>query len=172
MSKPADLCQYDLPNGKLCRQIALRDAQVCRHHMRLFRHGEAQMIHDEAMERLASGLERLPLHRVLRVLETYLKQARRAVRGLPEAQVTLDIALRRLAEENASPSANNRDNGDNRFDIAPNARFDHAAAARNLLQTLTQSMSYTGNSAGVPPETPVKSMTYPTQASQKTPQNQ
>jgi hypothetical protein len=153
MSRTADLCQYDLPNGKLCRQIALRDVQVCRHHMRLFRHDEAKMIHDEAMERLASRLESLPLHRVLRVLETYLKQARRAVRGLPEAQLTLDIALRRLTEENATRSAN--------------ARFDQATA-RELLETLTKSMNYDK----IRPETPAKSMTYPTAAFQKATPNQ
>ncbi len=142
-SKTADLCQYDLPNGKLCRQIALKNQQVCRHHSRLFRHDEAQMLHDEAMARLAADLESLPLPRLLCVLHTRLNRIHRAVRGLPEAQLTLETALRRLAEENASRSAD--------------ARFDQEAA-RELLETLTKSMTKSMHWDGTSPENQMKSM--------------
>jgi len=136
MSRTADLCKYDLPNGKLCRQIALKNEQLCRHHSRLFRHSEAQVIHDHAMECLAADLESLPLPCLLRVLHSYLNRIQRAVRGLPEAQVALNIALRRLAEEGFSPS-----------------QFDQAAA-RELLETLTKSMNWNE----IRPENSIKSM--------------
>ena len=49
MSKPTRLCAHDLPSGKPCRQVALKGEPGCRHHMRLFRHVEAELMHEEAM---------------------------------------------------------------------------------------------------------------------------
>lgn len=96
MSKPADLCQYDLPNGNLCRQVALKGEQVCRHHRRLFRHSEAEMLHDEAMDRLAAQLRSLDLFGLLRALQTKLNRIQSVVRADPEARLALNIALERL----------------------------------------------------------------------------
>jgi hypothetical protein len=104
MSRSADLCQYDLPNGKLCRQIALKNEQLCRHHRRLHRHSDAQNRHMEAMEILAARLESLPLPELLLALQAHLNRVHRAVRGVPEARLNLDIALRRLEEENTAAS--------------------------------------------------------------------
>jgi hypothetical protein len=30
LNKAANLCQYDMPNGKLCRQVAVKGEQLCR----------------------------------------------------------------------------------------------------------------------------------------------
>lgn len=96
MSKPASLCQYDMPNGKLCRQIALKGEQVCRHHMRLFRHGMYEITHQEAMERLEAKLNNLDLSDLLSALQFKLGRLQSAVRADPEAQLTLRVALEHL----------------------------------------------------------------------------
>ena len=100
MSKPTRLCQYDMPNGKLCRQVALKGEQVCRHHMRLFRHGMYEITHREAMERLEAKLNNLDLSDLLSALQYKLARLQSAVRHDPEAQLTLRVALEHLRKRN------------------------------------------------------------------------
>ena len=96
MFKPARLCQYDMPNGKLCRQVALKGEQVCRHHMRLFRHDMYEITHREAMERLEAKLNNLDLLDLLSALQYKLTRLQSTVRADPEAQLTLRVALEHL----------------------------------------------------------------------------
>jgi hypothetical protein len=99
MPKQAQLCRYDLPNGKTCRQITLRGEQLCRHHMRLFREDETEMVREKAMERLAANLVSLELPALLYALYGKLSRIRTTVRSHPEAQLALEITLHRLLEE-------------------------------------------------------------------------
>lgn len=105
MSKPVHLCQYDLPSGRLCRQIALKQESACRHHMRLFRHAEAETMHIEAMERLQTKLAALELPDLLRALRYKLSRLHSAVRPDPETRLTLDVTLERLAAVEAMAQA-------------------------------------------------------------------
>lgn len=98
MSQPAALCQYDLPNGKLCRQIARKGERLCRHHMRLHRHHMYDALHEIAMAELREKLSTLSLSELLATLHSKLNQSRRAVRGCSEAELTLEIAIQRLRE--------------------------------------------------------------------------
>lgn len=99
MPQTVRLCQFDLPSGQTCRQIALKDEQLCRHHMRLFRESEAEMLREEAMERLAAKLASLALPDLLYALYGKLSRIRTTVRSHPEAQLALEITLHRLLEE-------------------------------------------------------------------------
>jgi hypothetical protein len=92
----ARLCAYEFPNGKLCRQVALKDEQGCRHHMRPFRHGMYEITHEEAMDRLQQKLNALDLPALLRALQAKLNNIQTTVRSHPEAQLTLNITLDRL----------------------------------------------------------------------------
>jgi hypothetical protein len=96
MPKAARLCQYDLPNGKLCRQVALKDEHVCRHHMRTYRHGMYDITHEEAMERLEADLRAMEIPRLLLALQRKLNPIQSVVRAYPEARLALNIALERL----------------------------------------------------------------------------
>ncbi len=100
MPKAAPLCQYDLPNGKLCRQVALKDEQVCRHHMRNYRHGMYDITHEEAMERLEADLRAMEIPKLLLALQRKLNPIRSVVGAYPEARLALNIALERLRARN------------------------------------------------------------------------
>jgi hypothetical protein len=99
MSRPNELCRYQLPNGETCRQITLKGEHLCRHHHRLNRHSETEMAQQEAMERLAASLVSLELPDLLRALYGKLSRIRTTVRSHPEAQLALEITLHRLLEE-------------------------------------------------------------------------
>lgn len=99
MSKAATLCQYQLPTGKACRQIALSGEQLCRHHRRLFRHSEAEACQEKAMERLAGELLALDLPGLLYLLYRKLNSIRTTLRSHHEAQLALAIAFQRLREQ-------------------------------------------------------------------------
>jgi len=99
----ASLCQYDLPSGKLCRQIALKGEQICRHHMRLFRHSESEMIRQEALDDLAERLSAMHLPELLRTLQRQCRRMQRNHRAVSaslseETQLTLAITLQRIEE--------------------------------------------------------------------------
>lgn len=98
MPQTARLCQFDLPSGRTCRQIALKDEQLCRHHMCLFRESETEMLREEAMEQLALQLSALDLPELLHALCGKLSRIRTNVRSVPEAQLALNITLQRLRE--------------------------------------------------------------------------
>ena len=100
MSKAVRLCAHDLPSGKPCRQVALKGEPGCRHHMRLFRHVEAELMHEEAMARLEAKLNALDLTDLLRALQLKLGRLQSAVRPDPEARLTLSVALERLRKRN------------------------------------------------------------------------
>jgi hypothetical protein len=99
MSRPNQLCRYQLPNGQICRQITLKGEDLCRHHHRLNRHSETEIARQEAMERLAAILMSLELPDLLRALYGKLSRIRTTVRSHPEAQLALEITLHRLLEE-------------------------------------------------------------------------
>lgn len=92
----ARLCAYDFPSGKACRQVALKDEALCRHHMAPHRHGMYEITHDEAMDRLQQKLNALELPDLLRLLQAKLNNIKTTVRSHPEAQLTLNAALDRL----------------------------------------------------------------------------
>lgn len=99
MSRPADLCCYQLPSGKRCRQITLKQEQFCRHHRRLFRQSESEMALQEAMQRLAGKLLSLDLPDLLETLYATLARVSSTVRTIPEAQLALGITMERLRTE-------------------------------------------------------------------------
>lgn len=94
----APLCSHEFPSGKPCRQIPLKDEQLCRHHMRPFRHNMYQVTHDEAMERLRHKLNGLDLAALLRSLQAKLNKIQPVVRSHPEAQLALHATLDRLRQ--------------------------------------------------------------------------
>jgi hypothetical protein len=100
----ARLCIYEFPNGKLCRQVALKDEQGCRHHMRPFRHGMYEITHEEARDRLQQKLNTLDLPSLLRTLQAKLNKIQSTLRSHPEAQLTLTITLERLRQITATHS--------------------------------------------------------------------
>ncbi|MGC2162700.1 MAG: hypothetical protein WA634_12375 [Silvibacterium sp.] len=107
----ASLCQFDLPSGKLCRQIALKGEYVCRHHMRLFRQSESEMIRQEAMDDLAERLSAMDLPELLRTLQRQFKRMQRNHRSVSaslseETQLTLAITLQRIEESGELPQPN------------------------------------------------------------------
>lgn len=106
MSSPRNLCQHQLPTGKLCRQITLKDEYLCRHHRRLFHKSENEMIHEEAMYCLADELQSLDLPDLLHALYGKLTRLRSTVRANPEAQLALAITLERMKQH-----GHNRRNG-------------------------------------------------------------
>lgn len=95
-AKTADLCSYQLPSGKPCRQITLKDEQLCRHHRRLFHQSEAEMALQQSMERLAIKLSSLPTPDLLEALYRKLCYVHSTVRAVPEAQLALGITMERL----------------------------------------------------------------------------
>lgn len=99
MSKFVELCQYQLPTGQTCRQITLKDDSLCRHHRRLFRHSEAEICQEQAMERLAAKLLALDLPALLYLLYGKLNSIRTTLRSHHEAQLALAIAFQRLREQ-------------------------------------------------------------------------
>ena len=92
----ADLCAFDLPSGKPCRQVTLKGEQVCRHHARNFRHIENKFLHDQAMERLAAKLSAVALPELLRRINRRLDRIQTVVRLYPDVQLALRIASDRL----------------------------------------------------------------------------
>lgn len=98
MSSPRNLCQHQLPTGKLCRQITLKDEYFCRHHRRLFHKSENEMIQEEAMYCLAAELQSLDLPDLLHALYGKLTRLRSTVRANPEAQLALAITLERMKQ--------------------------------------------------------------------------
>jgi hypothetical protein len=100
MSLPVRLCQYDLPNGKLCRQIALKEESVCRHHMRNFRHNMYEVMHAEAMERFEARLNQMDLPELLVTLESKLNRIQKTMPVWDEARVTLRITLQHIIRRN------------------------------------------------------------------------
>lgn len=100
MSMPVRLCTHDLPTGKLCRQVALKGEQVCRHHMRNFRHGMYEITRQEAAERLEARLNQMNLSELLLTLERKLNRIQKTIPAWDEARITLRIALRQLKERN------------------------------------------------------------------------
>ncbi|HEX5236672.1 MAG TPA: hypothetical protein VFW25_15235 [Silvibacterium sp.] len=96
MMKGVRLCSHDLPSGRTCRQPVIKDEQVCRHHMRPYRHGMYEITHDEAMERLVADLSSMDAPRLLRTLQAKLKRIQSAVRADPEARIVLSAVLDRL----------------------------------------------------------------------------
>lgn len=101
----ARLCSYEFPDGRLCRQVTLKDEQGCRHHMRPFRHGMYEITRDEAMDRLQQKLNTLDLAALLRTLRATLNKLQSAVRSHPEAQITLNVTLDRLRHITATHSS-------------------------------------------------------------------
>lgn len=100
---PVALCQYEMPSGRQCRQIALKSEQVCRHHVRLFRRSAAEMLHEEAMDRLAAHLHSLDTPTLLRTLHQSLGSIDRRIRNLPATHLTLGIVLERLDPTSPNP---------------------------------------------------------------------
>ena len=98
MSRTADLYRHQLPSGQTCRQITLKGEYFCRHHRRLFHKSENEMIHEEAMERLAAELQSLDLPDLLHALYGKLTRLRSTVRANPEAQLALTITLERMKQ--------------------------------------------------------------------------
>ncbi|MGC1360134.1 MAG: hypothetical protein WA400_20980 [Silvibacterium sp.] len=68
--------------------------------MRLFRHVEAELMHEEAMARLEAKLNALDVTDLLRALQLKLGRLQSAVRPDPEARLTLSVALEHLRKRN------------------------------------------------------------------------
>lgn len=100
----APLCQFPLPDGRICRQPALAGECICRHHMRNFRHGAQQFAHEEAMDRYIDSLREMSLPQLLFTLSLKLSKIRKAIPRWDEARVTLEFViaeLRRIITEEA-----------------------------------------------------------------------
>lgn len=100
MPMPVRLCQFDLPNGKLCRQVAIKDQYVCRHHILNFRDADQLAAREVAMERLEDRLNQMDLPELLLTLERKLKRIVRTMPVFDEARVTLGIAIEQLHRQN------------------------------------------------------------------------
>jgi hypothetical protein len=98
-AKVADLCQYDLPNGKLCRQVALKGEQACRHHMRLFRHNMSEVMHAEALERFTAELGQMNLRDLLITVVRKLKRIEKTIPAWDEARVAVHFAVNALQQK-------------------------------------------------------------------------
>lgn len=100
MPMPISLCQFNLPNGKLCRQVALKDLALCRHHTRTFRDLIQKTVRDEAMSHLEDCLNAMELPELLHTLERKLNRIVRTMPAFDEARTTLRIAIQRLHQLN------------------------------------------------------------------------
>jgi hypothetical protein len=102
-SKPVRLCQYDLPSGKRCGQIALQGEPLCRHHRRLLYHDhEAASRREERLADLATHLESETLIGMLNILRKNLSGIHRVVRYYPEANTALQAVIERIRQINSS----------------------------------------------------------------------
>jgi hypothetical protein len=99
LNKAANLCQYDMPNGKLCRQVAVKGEQLCRHHRRLFRQQDHIASRQTAEFLFATDLARLELPELLYTLEQKLRRIEYATPAHSEARVTLRVTIQRLRQE-------------------------------------------------------------------------
>lgn len=97
---PATLCQFDLPSGKLCRQVALKGEQVCRHHARHLERNMYGITRDEAMQRIEARLSEMDLHELLLTLESRLKRIERTMPAFDEARLTLRVTIKQLKRYN------------------------------------------------------------------------
>lgn len=99
MSSHALLCQHDLPSGKLCRQIALKDEQGCRHHMRLFRRAGQECSREEAEQKFTARLNQMDLPELLITLERKLNRIQRTMPAYHDARIALRVTIDRLMEK-------------------------------------------------------------------------
>ena len=99
-TNPAALCQFDLPSGKTCRQVALKGESVCRHHARHLERNMYEITRGEAMQRLEACLNEMDLHELLLTLESKLNRIQRTIPAYDEARVTLRIAIKHLHRYN------------------------------------------------------------------------
>ena len=99
-TKSAALCQFDLPSGKTCRQVALKGESVCRHHARHLERNIYEMTHSEAMQHLETRLNQMDLHELLLTLASKLNRIQRTMPAYDEARVTLRIAIKKLQRYN------------------------------------------------------------------------
>ena len=107
MSRHADLCQYDLPNGKLCRQVALKNEQLCRHHRRFVRHTDEQCSRSMAEEIFSAQLTQMDTPTLLHTLEQKLRRIEYATPAHSEARLTLQAALNRLEQQREAAASLN-----------------------------------------------------------------
>ena len=105
MPMPVNLCQFDLPSGRTCRQLAMKDQQVCRHHIRNFREADQDAARDVARIRLEDHLNQMHLPELLHTLQRKLKRIVRTIPIYDEARTTLCIAIQRLQKHNEDAAA-------------------------------------------------------------------
>lgn len=105
MPMPVRLCQFDLPNGELCRQVAMKDQPVCRHHIRNFREADQDAAREVAMTRLEDRLNQMNLPELLHTLQRKLNRIVRTMPVYDEARTTLRIAIDCLHKHNEDTAA-------------------------------------------------------------------
>ena len=94
------LCEYTLPNGRVCRQPRLRNESRCRFHIR------RQIEHDfdRRMGGLNDQLEAMDTPQLLQTLRGKLEKIRCYMRCYPEALLALIVAIDRLTDLSRAPS--------------------------------------------------------------------
>lgn len=105
MPMPVRLCQFDLPSGRTCGQVAMKDQSVCRHHIRNFRDADQAAAREVAMTRLEDRLNQMELPELLHTLQRKLNRIVRTMPVYDEARTTLHVAIDRLHQHNEDAAA-------------------------------------------------------------------
>lgn len=90
------LCRHKLANGRTCRQAALRDEYLCRHHHRLYRVAEEKASEAERENELREILTTLDTCNLLIYLERSLCKVRRTLPAYSHARITMEMVISRL----------------------------------------------------------------------------
>ncbi|MBB6142426.1 hypothetical protein HNQ77_000364 [Silvibacterium bohemicum] len=94
------LCEYELPNGRICRQPRLRTESRCRFHIRW----QTEHDFDRSMDDLNDELEAMDTPQLLEALRARLENIRCYMRCYPEALLALIVAIDRLTDPGREPS--------------------------------------------------------------------
>jgi hypothetical protein len=126
------LCEYALPNGRICRQPRLRGESHCRFHIRQKR----EFDRDQRMYDLNDQLEAMDTPQLLQTLRDKLQNIRLYLRCYPEAMLAITVAIERLTDLTRTPSI-----------TGPQPQQNQSPAAmrqipEDILETLLERMSY------------------------------